>query len=744
MSVIIRLQNLPWSANALDIRNYFHGLSIPEGGVHIVGGELGDAFIAFSTDEDARQAFNRNNGKIKEIQIKLLLSSRTEMQKVIEAARSQSIAAFMGNVQAQPAISTPIMPSIVPAAVPELNANINKKDDKGESRRDRRRSRSRSRDRKDRSYDRKRDGRRRDRSRSKSRDRSNRDRRRRDRSRSRDRSKSRERDRKRGDSRRSHDKTLQPNKKEPRVGVWEAPPQALLGAPSNPATNLLASIVANNLLPNILNGNNNFNRWDGNNQNFPMNEGNNMYNDDQIHENQVLENPNCCVRLEPYFGPFSEIRRFFQGLSIQNKGIKLINDNHGKRTGLAYIRFMYPAGKDEALGRSGDRIRNQTITVLHLDDREFDNAVDRYNPKNDHKNEEGGKSYHAGSLGFTCLTIQNMPHYIYEQDIQDMFSDYPSIAIAIESRHNKKSVYIKFNHPDEAMRALNETETHVFEGKHVKVEPCNDDFFEKVRSDNSTNTPPSTTIIISGLPMKCCENDIMDFFSDIGVMPSNINLLMDDMGFSGEAKCDFYNIEDAVQAFNKNGTMFGNDVISMQYESKDIPNPPQVHQQHPRRGPMVNPMGIINQLAMNVGPRPPFFMQRGGGGFMGGPPRPPPRGPPMMFGGGGPRGPPMRRFPPAQQIQQQPRDNYDEELAPPGCILLMENVPYKAGLDEILEYFEGNFDVPRDNVLRRYNQHGLPTGETKVIFNSPDEVFNAIQILKGKRIRDRMIYLSQL
>lgn len=47
MSVIIRLQNLPWSANAADIRTYFHGLAIPEGGVHIVGGEQGDAFIAF-------------------------------------------------------------------------------------------------------------------------------------------------------------------------------------------------------------------------------------------------------------------------------------------------------------------------------------------------------------------------------------------------------------------------------------------------------------------------------------------------------------------------------------------------------------------------------------------------------------------------------------------------------------------------------------------------------------------------
>jgi RNA-binding protein 12 len=47
MNVIIRLQNLPWSANAADIRQFFKGLKIPDGGVHIVGGENGDSFIAF-------------------------------------------------------------------------------------------------------------------------------------------------------------------------------------------------------------------------------------------------------------------------------------------------------------------------------------------------------------------------------------------------------------------------------------------------------------------------------------------------------------------------------------------------------------------------------------------------------------------------------------------------------------------------------------------------------------------------
>lgn len=87
-SVIIRLQNLPMSANASNIRRFFTGLSIPEGGVHIVGGDKGDAFIAFATDEDARRAMLLDQQSINNTKIRLFLSSKTEMQAVIETARS--------------------------------------------------------------------------------------------------------------------------------------------------------------------------------------------------------------------------------------------------------------------------------------------------------------------------------------------------------------------------------------------------------------------------------------------------------------------------------------------------------------------------------------------------------------------------------------------------------------------------------------------------------------------------------
>lgn len=159
-----------------------------------------------------------------------MLSSRTEMQRVIEAARNQTLAAFM---QPTPAPAPVQLPSIIPPLVGATLAPtfINKDDrdsdkekDKNDKR-DKKRSRSRSRDRSDRSRDRdRRDRRRRDRSRSRSRDR--RDRRRRDRSysRERDRHRSKERSRKNSrDRKKSPEKIIQTTNQMSRNNIWEPP-----------------------------------------------------------------------------------------------------------------------------------------------------------------------------------------------------------------------------------------------------------------------------------------------------------------------------------------------------------------------------------------------------------------------------------------------------------------------------------------------------------------------------------------
>lgn len=90
MAVVIRLQGLRITAGSEDIRTFFTGLRIPDGGVHIVGGELEEAFMIFASDEDARRAMTRSGGCIKGSPVNLLLSSKSEMQSVLEESTRRS------------------------------------------------------------------------------------------------------------------------------------------------------------------------------------------------------------------------------------------------------------------------------------------------------------------------------------------------------------------------------------------------------------------------------------------------------------------------------------------------------------------------------------------------------------------------------------------------------------------------------------------------------------------------------
>ncbi|XP_044269202.1 epithelial splicing regulatory protein 2 [Tribolium madens] len=787
MSVIIRLQNLPWSANALDIRQFFHGLSIPEGGVHIVGGEQGDAFIAFSTDEDARQAFARNNGKIKEVQISLMLSSRTEMQKVIEAARAQSYAAFMQNPT--PTVPMPAaVPAIIPAAVPELKKE-NSKDRDTKDKRDRKRSRSRSRDRKDRD---RRDRRYRDRSRSRSRER--RERRRRDRSRSRGRSRSKDRDRKNRDRKRSTENFNQKDgKKIPEVWANQNSNDSIPAAPLPPSLfgnypgnlddarrnlNALTGQANTNGRNNFPVGNFGMNRsrdsWPPQNtsndndqtnflnrsddslsdsrqrpgpgQNFPnrrFTRNNNFpraENDQQYPPAEREPLPDCCVRLQPFYGGYGDIRRFFQGSFISNVGIKFINDDFGHRTGIVYIQFGHPQGKLDALHKNGEILNGVKVEVVHIDDEEFDEAVDRYQPEVYQPNNENtkfrsknitkyfNKAQEPELEVFSCLTVDDLPTYVKEQDILKLFSPRPLLALFLTPKPRGGHIaYVKFGSAEEAKKALEETSNHIVGSKSVTVKPCEDREFENISQQHnvdldrkSSPVPQLDTdcINLTRLPLQTNNIEIADFFSDIGVRPTKIHLMSNRLGFTGQAFCEFKTKEDAAQALKKDNSSFGPNIVSVQpfpreemehiLQQSPAPNVPLLQQPLMPRGPTMNQ-------------NRPFFPRNS---YEGGPPR------------GG------HRF----MGHRAPRPRFMNAVvtddAPPGCTVYMDNVPYKAGTNEILDFFDG-YDIT-NNVSRRFNPNNTPSAEAKVIFNSPEEAYRAVQEKNGQKIWERPIYLKQV
>ncbi|KAF5282387.1 hypothetical protein FQA39_LY17584 [Lamprigera yunnana] len=777
MSVIIRLQNLPWSANALDIRQFFNGLGIPEGGVHIVGGELGDAFIAFSTDEDARQAFNLNGGKIKEVQIKLMLSSRAEMQKVIEAARNPLAAFMQQNAPVQ------AMASILPAAIPQL---VDAKKDDVKEKRERRRSRSRSRDRKDRSRERdRRDRRRRDRSRSRSRDR--RDRRRRDRSSSRER-RSKDRDRRSKDRRRSEEKGFSSNSnsghsdKEQKTGIWEDPVQNNANVSLLQQQPLMNAFISTNLeearknlnalgpTPQLLNNRNGFqNQNDGfvvnrnrenwnamggmcqgdGRQNFgprgdriPPNGGEGKFHlSNTRHVNQGFGEKQSM----PGYGRQMGIRsggrssRFDKGPDrMMSDRTSLLDLPHPENNKNCCVQFATTEGKLEALQRSGGLLKQNVVEVVHLEDNVFDVTVDRYRPdfNMDHAERRSPerapfRNRHSPNFfknnppsQFCCIAIEDLPIFTKEQDMLKIFSDYSMLSIWLVNRQRHIIAYIKFANPDDAKKAVAEKGKHAFDGKPLDIRPCSDDEYASVNQDDIEVLDDdgdenkiieedklfliSECVSLSGLPLKTNDRDISDFFSDVAIVPNKIHLVTSNVGFTGQAYCEFSSPTDAEIALEKNGLPLGSGTIVVESVTRcemeaALGGNSRKMNQHPNQ--------MRSLFSRNYGHG---FAPRGGGAGM------------------GPR-PPMRRFAPT------PINPAD--LANNGCTLLMENVPYKAGLNEILEFFNG-FEIPPDNVLRRYNENGTPSGEAKVIFTNTTDAFQALQDRNLGKIRDRTIYLS--
>lgn len=80
MGTILRLQGLDTKASTEDIRNFFEGIQIPDGGVVIVGGAFGEAFIAFNSEGDELLAMQRSGLFLKSSKVNLHISNMAELE----------------------------------------------------------------------------------------------------------------------------------------------------------------------------------------------------------------------------------------------------------------------------------------------------------------------------------------------------------------------------------------------------------------------------------------------------------------------------------------------------------------------------------------------------------------------------------------------------------------------------------------------------------------------------------------
>lgn len=88
--VVLRLVGLTDEAESEDIREFFHGLRIPQGAVHIIGGKLGEAFILFTSERDGQLAMRRSGNVLKGSRVALHFSSVAELKQKLTLSLKQN------------------------------------------------------------------------------------------------------------------------------------------------------------------------------------------------------------------------------------------------------------------------------------------------------------------------------------------------------------------------------------------------------------------------------------------------------------------------------------------------------------------------------------------------------------------------------------------------------------------------------------------------------------------------------
>uniref|UniRef100_A0A0A9XJG3 RNA-binding protein 12 n=1 Tax=Lygus hesperus TaxID=30085 RepID=A0A0A9XJG3_LYGHE len=84
-----------------------------------------------------------------------------------------------------------------------------------------------------------------------------------------------------------------------------------------------------------------------------------------------------------------------------------------------------------------------------------------------------------------------------------------------------------------------------------------------------------------------------------------------------------------------------------------------------------------------------------------------------------------------------------DSFGQPGCVVAMENVNFRADIDDILQFFS-EFDIGNEEVIRRFDDSGRPTGDARVSFKSPKEAARAVEPMNHKPLLGRPVNMFVL
>ncbi|CAL1612958.1 unnamed protein product [Knipowitschia caucasica] len=775
MAVVIRLQGLPMVAGTMDIRHFFSGLTIPDGGVHIVGGERGEAFIVFATDEDARVGMMRAGGAIKGAKVSLLLSSKTEMQNTIELSRRRfdpapseatptrtaapPTAAQRPNPNPQETKATPNMAANMAA---NMSANMAAAFPQSFSAAPGFSSAQ--------SFS------------------------------------------------PAHSFSSTPSFN-PAPSFSSAPSfnpaSSFSSAPSfNPAptlaslTSLTPSLSAlpqmpspmshllppfNPALPPPMGG--------ANPLLFPMAPP--PLSSPLLPPVTPLTPDDLVLCVQNLPGVFSEgeVSDFLRGRGLGGvESVRLVRDSGGRGTGRALVRFLSPQDSYTALKQGGGTLGSRYVEIVPASQRQWDGAEPERR-----REEQRARSRSPHGAPELCVFLKGLPYEVDSNMIKEFFKGLRMVddSLYIAYAPNGKATgegFVEFHSEHDHKMAL-AAHMQYMGARFIQVHPISRrgmiDKIEQIRkreNDNKNTRAPKTCVHITNIPYNVTRKDVRGFLEGVGLVEDTLQVLTDGQGNGlGQAVVQLRSEDDARKAERLHRQKLnGRDafVHLVTYEHmKDVEkNPPPQNKRGTRlalptnpRAPPTAPMGpppahmapppafghaLSDDFAFLRSPAPfaPPFSSPGNG--LAPPPThmaPPPLVLPPLdspFRGGAhfghePRGPapfddglnrnhgnnaPSPSFPPDPAMRNAPPPAANANGGGP-TVVKLQNMPFTVTADEIMDFFYGYAVVP-GSVCLQFNDKGLKTGEAMVAFSSADEASAAVSELNDRPIGSRKVKIS--
>lgn len=207
-------------------------------------------------------------------------------------------------------------------------------------------------------------------------------------------------------------------------------------------------------------------------------------------DEEVMENiPKLTLKMRglPFSATEQDIKDFFHPVSI--KEIRLVQTAKGRPSGRAFVDFYNESDLKQSLKHHKEYMNNRYVELFVDEGPAVRKMVEEeevgIKQQRSLKHEVDGKSEAESLLDSGRLFVRNLPYSITEEDITKLFEKYgPLTEVMIpldkEGSHSIGYAFITFVFPEHAVKALEELDGSIFQGRLLHLMPSKNKDVESI------------------------------------------------------------------------------------------------------------------------------------------------------------------------------------------------------------------------------------------------------------------------